>query len=130
VLAGCLRNASATARAAKSIGATIAVIAAGERWPDGSLRPSTEDLLAAGLILNRLADLGLGPLSPEAQAAVSAARDADIPTQIRHCISAHELVSRGQTADVDFATEIDATTTVPILHRGAFTAHPVRPRAP
>lgn len=130
VLAGCLRNATATARAATSLGRTVAVIAAGERWPDGTLRPSTEDLLAAGVILTRLTDLGMAPLSPEAQAAVAAARDTDIPAQIRHCVSARELIARGRAADVDVATEIDATTMVPILHRGAFTAHPVRADAP
>ncbi|GIK56415.1 MAG: hypothetical protein BroJett015_20780 [Chloroflexota bacterium] len=44
-LAGCLRNATAVAAKAQQLGQCISIIAAGERWPDGLLRPSLEDPL-------------------------------------------------------------------------------------
>ena len=64
----CLRNRAAVARSRGSRG-TVAVVAAGERWPDGSLRPCAEDLWGAGAVLAALLDLGATDLSPEARVA-------------------------------------------------------------
>jgi 2-phosphosulfolactate phosphatase len=66
-LAGCLRNYKSVALAAQKFGRRIAVIAAGERWMDGSLRPGVEDWLGAGAVLSQLK----GTLSPEARAAAA-----------------------------------------------------------
>ncbi|MEU6826727.1 2-phosphosulfolactate phosphatase [Streptomyces atriruber] len=59
VIAGALRNATAVSQwlVREGYGTTerpIAVIASGERWPDGSLRPAMEDLLGAGAIIAAL----------------------------------------------------------------------------
>ena len=56
---------------------SIAVIAAGEVRPDPAggadrLRFAVEDLLAAGAVIEHLADLGLDATSPEAAAAAAA----------------------------------------------------------
>src|SRR5262245_30165207 len=52
VMTGCFRNRSAVVELAQSFQRPIAVVAAGERWPDGSLRPALEDLLGAGAIVS------------------------------------------------------------------------------
>ena len=51
VLAACLRNARAVARAVPYLGATVAVIAAGETWDTGEPRPCVEDLIGAGAVI-------------------------------------------------------------------------------
>jgi 2-phosphosulfolactate phosphatase len=51
---------------------TIAVVAAGEIRADGSLRFAVEDLLAAGAVIDALADVGIDYCSPEAAAASAA----------------------------------------------------------
>jgi 2-phosphosulfolactate phosphatase len=69
VIAGCLRNATAVGRFLQGTPGAVTVIAAGERWPDGSLRPALEDLLGAGMVIAALVECGGRALSPEAEAA-------------------------------------------------------------
>ena len=118
VLAGCLRNASAVAAAARDLGRPVGVVAAGERRPDGSLRPAVEDLIGAGAILHALG----GRPSPEARAAVAAFLDAapDLPAALSTCVSGRELAARDLAADVRLAAEHDVSQTVPRLSGGAF----------
>jgi 2-phosphosulfolactate phosphatase len=113
VLAGCLRNASAVARACGDA-ANVAVIAAGERWPEGSLRPAIEDLCGAGAILSSFPSEAL---SPEAAAAVGAWRSAP---DLRACASARELIERGYRRDVELALAVDVSECVPERLAGAF----------
>jgi len=116
VLTGCLRNASVIAEAAGQMGASIGVIAAGERRPDGTLRPAVEDLIGAGIILGQLD----GRPSPEARAAVAASRGADPTEQLRDCISGRELIDAGHERDVQLAAEMNVSQSAPLLHDGAF----------
>jgi len=120
VLTGCLRNAAAVARASRDIAkdGTIGVIPAGERWPDGSLRPGIEDLIGAGAIIHAL---GL-PCSAEAQVARDAWRTAreDLGRLIRTSVSGRELVDGGFPGDVDLALQQDVSSSTPLLLEGAY----------
>jgi 2-phosphosulfolactate phosphatase len=93
-------------------------MACGERWPDGSLRPSLEDLLGAGAILDALA----GSPSPEARAAIAAFRDAagNLPEVLSQCASGRELSEKGWHADIGYAAQLNVSSTVPVLINGAF----------
>ena len=140
----CLRNAGAVAAAARQCGSTFAVVPAGERWPDGSLRPAIEDWIGAGAVLARLP----GTPSPEAALAIAAfesyrSRCIDLSRSthrnrdhsrfgeregaellsgsiLEQSISGKELIGRGFAEDVALAAEFDASTTAPVLRDGAF----------
>jgi 2-phosphosulfolactate phosphatase len=118
VVAGCLRNAAAVAEAASAMRGQAAVIAAGERWPDGGLRPAIEDLLGAGAIIAALE----GRHTPEAEVAASAFRSCrdGLERLLTGCLSGEELVHRGLRGDVRMAAGLDAGGSVPILREGAF----------
>lgn len=64
----------------------IAVVAAGAQRADGSLRFAVEDLLAAGAVIDAIAEVGIDHQSPEAAAA--AAAYTGLRTATRHLISA------------------------------------------
>lgn len=79
VLEATLESARATALAALDAQArlgrraSIAIVAAGERWSDGSLRPTAADQLAAGRVVDELVLLGIDFHSPACAAACAAA---------------------------------------------------------
>jgi 2-phosphosulfolactate phosphatase len=118
VLAGSLRNRMATCARAVALRGPFAVIAAGERWPDGSLRPAFEDLVAAGAIAAMLP----GTHSPEVTAAIAAFAKAapDLHAALLACGSGAELVERGFAGDVELAAQLDTCVAAPELVDGAF----------
>ena len=124
VLAGCLRNATAVARAVLAEPGPVAVVASGERWPDGRLRVAVEDLVGAGAIISALVDAGRGRPSPEARAAAAAfaAMADDLEGALLDSISGRELVARGFAGDVHLAAALDVSAAVPRLTEGAFAA--------
>jgi len=119
-LAGCLRNARAVTAAAMQYGGRIAVIPAGERWPDGSLRPSFEDLIGAGAIVHYLD----GYCSPESFAAKTAFLSAqeNLERLLLQCGSGKELIERGYQEDVLLASKLNVSDCVPTLQDGAYRA--------
>lgn len=125
VAAGCLRNATAVGRwLADQPGAGV-VVAAGEHWPDGTLRPALEDLLGAGAVLT--AALTAGPMrrpDADASAAMAAYHDAlpRLGTRLRSLASSRELAEMGYAADVEVALELDGSDLVPVLRGEAFVA--------
>lgn len=123
VVGASLRNATAVARWLPA-GATVAVVAAGERWPDGTLRPAVEDLWGAGAVVAALADRGVTDLSPEARVAEQAFRAVRprLADELRDCASGRELVEMGFAGDVEVAAELDASDAVPLLEGEAFVA--------
>jgi 2-phosphosulfolactate phosphatase len=110
VLAGSLRNAQAVADAAQRQGSTFNVIAAGERWLDGSLRHALEDWLGAGAILRCLP----GSRSPESEAAVAAfeRHSTRLVETLDLCGSGRELAGRGHEKDRFIAGELDVSACV------------------
>lgn len=118
VLAACLRNARATAKAAASLGSTFAIIPAGETWDTGELRPSLEDLIGAGAVIHALA----GTRSPEAELAVAAFRcfQDQLLGTLQTCSSGKELIERGFASEVNLAAELNVSDCVPILTNRAF----------
>ena len=123
VVGASLRNASAVGRWLAGRDGPVSVVAAGERWPDGSLRPAVEDLWGAGAVLAALVDLGATDLSPEARVAEQAFRAVAprLPAELRACASGVELVEAGFPEDVEIAAEVDGSDVVPVLQGDAFS---------
>ncbi|HEU4676051.1 MAG TPA: 2-phosphosulfolactate phosphatase [Motilibacteraceae bacterium] len=120
VVGASLRNSAAVARwlVAREGRQRVGLVPAGERHGDGTLRPCYEDLLGAGTLLGRLAELGaLGAISPLAAAARAGAAE---PLPLASCPSGVELVERGFARDVELAGQVDVDDVVPVLVDGRF----------
>lgn len=124
VVAG-LRNRRAVAAHLSARGGRVLVVPAGERWPDGSLRPAIEDLWGAGGVVAALLETD-APVeaSEEALAAASAYRlvEPRIGAALAACPSGQELTGWGYASDVTIAAELDASQAVPMLRDGWLVA--------
>ncbi|MFH5230411.1 2-phosphosulfolactate phosphatase [Antrihabitans spumae] len=104
-------------------GTALSVIAAGERWPDGTLRPAVEDLFGAGALLAELVarrpDLALSPEAEIAAAAWHSVSDR-LGTVLAQCASGRELSAAGYASDVAVAAEVNESKSVPVLDGDRF----------
>lgn len=141
VLLGCLRNASAVARAIAELQerrqarTSVAVIAAGEADAAGAVRFAVEDQLGAGAIVAALTDLGIDHTAPDAAVAAEGFRA--LRRALRHMINAsgsareiadgvaatERMTAAGLLpATAAGAAELDAHDVVPVLREGVFVA--------
>lgn len=128
VVAASLRNASAVsawiaaAAAERPRPLRVALVAAGERRADGTVRQAPEDVWGAGAVLEGLTDLAGPVLPPRAAAALTAWREvADRPERaLRLSRTGVELADAGFASDVAVAAEVGTSSTVPLLRDGAY----------
>jgi 2-phosphosulfolactate phosphatase len=114
VAVGCLRNAPAVAAWLQERTGDVGLVAAGERWPDGSLRPAYEDWVGAGSIAAELSGFAL-TAEAEAAALAAAAR-----RPLSDVASGVELIDRGFAGDVAMAEDYGADDVVSVLVDGRF----------
>lgn len=117
LFAASLRNRRAVAAAVEGA-SPVAIVAAGERRADGSLRPALEDLIGAGAVIEALP----GTRSPESALAVAVwtAAENSLADMVRDCASGRELVQSGYHEDVRLAAEVDVSNCVPRWSDRAF----------
>ncbi|HEY9840577.1 MAG TPA: 2-phosphosulfolactate phosphatase [Candidatus Obscuribacterales bacterium] len=118
----CLRNAAAVAEWIKRANfGRIQLVPAGERWPEGSLRPALEDWLGAGAVLAHF-DVSDHAFGPEAEVARAAylAQEGDLAQLIRACPSGQELIQRGFAQDVELALQPNVSSGVPVFAAGTY----------
>lgn len=120
IIAGCLRNAAALADHLNALDRDVIVVAAGEHWPDGSLRVALEDQIGAGALVRGWR--GRRSVAADAALAVFQRFAEHLPATLSETVSGRELYQHGYGADVDFAAALDVSRTVPVLVEGAFMA--------
>lgn len=122
ILIGSFLNVSSVANVVNKIqketNLNVTVIACGERWRNTNdesreLRPSIEDYLGAGAILEKLN----GTKSPEAKVCIGAFQNAksNLSELINDSSSGRELIDMGYPEDVNFSCQVDLFKDVPIL---------------
>src|SRR4051812_38737546 len=128
VVVASLRNRRAVAAYLQRRGGRGLLVPAGERWPDGSLRPAIEDLWGAGAVAAAVMDADAAvEVSLEAAAGAAAYRlvEGRIAAGLHACASGQELTGWGYASDVTIAAELDTSSAVPTLRDGWLVAQPV-----
>lgn len=94
------------------------MIAAGEQWSDGSLRPAIEDLIGAGAVLANLP----GRPSPEAETAIAVFERFQhrLCETLLRSTSGKELAGRGFACDVEVAAEFAVSAAAPVIEADRF----------
>ena len=112
----CLRNVKAVAEYIAASWPTVGIVAAGERWPDGSTRFALEDWIGAGALAEALHALDFR-CTAEAHAAAVAFRafERERFVRLHRTASATELHERGDGRDVELAFDLNASTCAPRL---------------
>ncbi len=116
IFAGCLRNARILSEVLNSKNFfPILFVAAGERYPNKTLRPSIEDYWGVGSILATL----LGEKTIEAEYAIQSfiAASNNIKNNLINCESGRELVLLGFKHDVELAAEHNFSKKVSVLSK-------------
>lgn len=120
VVAGSLRNAFAVARFARRQGKVISLIAAGERWADGSLDLALEDMIGAGAIIDGLRRRRRSPEAAAAAAVFREARRKGLRQTLRDCVSGREMVRRHYGDELEWAAALNVSHLAAVLREGAF----------
>ena len=112
VVAASLRNYSACLDYALTIGPRVGILCSGRKH-----RPSWEDTLCAGAVVESMAGRGEIIMSDSARIALTLWQNSGDNTEsfVRKSEHARYLEQIGYSDDISFACEIDASTVVPVL---------------
>lgn len=112
VIAASLRNYSACLDHAVTIGKRIGVLCSGRKG-----RPSWEDTLCAGAVIEQLSSRGEIMMSDSARIALTLWQNIGngIESAVRKSNHARYLTQIGYSDDISFACEIDSSTVVPMI---------------
>lgn len=116
VLAGCLRNARAVARAAMQLGNTVLVIPMGDKLAEEEFKTCSEDFIAAGAIISYMK----GSRSAESNAALDIYNSSkgNIEEMVKLSTSARQMMLHGFLVEVDQACQFNRSKNVPLLEEG------------
>lgn len=114
VVLGALVNAQAVAEYVRAADGAVVLVPAGERWPDGSLRPALEDWLGVGAVAAALPWAMLGEEARAARLAYEGCRT-HLPGALAATRSGQELIARGYREDVEGAASVSRSSAIPRL---------------